>query len=409
MTGPGRARFVLVLTVVAGAIIGALAWRFFRHAVLPPGFARGNGRIEAVEIDVATKAPGRVREILVEEGDLVRAGQPLANMDTAVLMAQRRQAEAELQRALIGIDVATSQVRQRDAEKQAEMDARLDAGLSTFALDIPPDLQRDVLAGRAPEIQLNVDATRMSQALTGSAYIQTIVGGEVRAFIERYRAAATLPVDLVVRVRFNPELKRAWFGAIMEVINQVTMLSIVLTGAALIREREHGTVEHLLAMPVTPFEIMTSKVWSMALVVLVACVLSLSIVVRGLLAVPIEGAVTLFLIGAAVHPFATTSLGIFLGTIARSMPQFSLLLLLLVLPLQMLSGGVTPRESMPDAVRMVMLAAPTTHFVMLAQAILYRGAGLAVIWPQIVALGAIGAALFSYALTRFRSTIGAMT
>ena len=292
---------------------------------------------------------------------------------------------------------------------QAEMDARLDAGLSTFALDIPPDLQRDVLAGRAPEIQLNVDATRMSQALTGSAYIQTIVGGEVRAFIERYRAAATLPVDLVVRVRFNPELKRAWFGAIMEVINQVTMLSIVLTGAALIREREHGTVEHLLAMPVTPFEIMTSKVWSMALVVLVACVLSLSIVVRGLLAVPIEGAVTLFLIGAAVHPFATTSLGIFLGTIARSMPQFSLLLLLLVLPLQMLSGGVTPRESMPDAVRMVMLAAPTTHFVMLAQAILYRGAGLAVIWPQIVALGAIGAALFSYALTRFRSTIGAMT
>ncbi len=148
---------------------------------------------------------------------------------------------------------------------QAEMDARMDAGLSTFALDIPPEFQRDVLAGRAPEIQLNVDATRMSQALTGSAYIQTIVAAEVNAFIKRYRAATTLPVNLVDRVRFNPELNRSWFGAIMQVINQVTMLSIVLTGAALIREREHGTIEHLLVMPVTPFEIMTSKVWSMAL------------------------------------------------------------------------------------------------------------------------------------------------
>jgi ABC-type transport system involved in multi-copper enzyme maturation permease subunit len=125
----------------------------------------------------------------------------------------------------------------------------------------------------------------------------------------------------------------------MEVINNVTMLSIILTGAALIREREHGTIEHLLVMPVTPFEIMTSKVWAMGLVVLVACTLSLLGVVQGLLAVPIEGSLLLFLAGAALHLFATTSMGIFLGTLARSMPQFGLLLMLVLLPLQMLSGG----------------------------------------------------------------------
>ena len=291
---------------------------------------------------------------------------------------------------------------------QTEMDARMDSGIDTFALDIPADFQRDVLAGRSPAIQLNVDATRMSQALTGSGYVQTIVATEVSAFIERYRSGAPAPVDLALRGRFNPNFTQAWFGAVMQLINQVTLLSLVLTGAALIREREHGTIEHLLVMPVTPFEIMTSKVWAMALVVLTACALSLLFVVQGLLAVPVQGSILLFLAGTTMHLFAMTSMGIFLGTIARSMPQFGLLLMLVVLPLEMLSGSMTPRESMPEAVQFVMLGAPTTHFVMLAQAILYRGAGLSVVWPQFAALAAIGSVLFGYALTRFRQTIGTM-
>lgn len=291
---------------------------------------------------------------------------------------------------------------------QAEMDARLDAGLATFALDIPPNFQRDLLAGRRPTIQLNVDATRMGQAFTGSGYVQAIVGDEVRAFAQRYRDVPKLPVELALRARFNPELDKSWFGAIMEVINNVTMLSIVLTGAALLREREHGTVEHLLVMPVTPFEIMSSKVWSMGLVVLAATAVALTVVVQGWLAVPIEGSLALFLAGAALHLFATTSMGIFLGTVARSMPQFALMLMLVLMPLQMLSGGATPRESMPEFVQFVMLAAPNTHFVMLAQAILYRGAGLPVVWPHFLAIAVIGSALFGLALLRFRRTIGTM-
>jgi ABC-2 type transport system permease protein len=290
----------------------------------------------------------------------------------------------------------------------SDMDAGMDEGLYTFALDIPSDFQRDVLAGRQPNVQLNVDATRMSQALTGSGYIQSIVTGEVNAFVLGSRTGPASPVDLELRVKFNPQLNQSWFGAIMEVINNVTMLSIVLTGAALIREREHGTVEHLLVMPVTPFEIMTSKVWTMALVVLGATAFSLIFIVQGLLEAPIEGSLALFLAGTALHLFATTSMGIFLGTVARSMPQFGLLLMLVLLPLQLLSGGSTPRESMPAGVQFVMLAAPNTHFVMLAQAILYRGAGIEVVWPQFVALAVIGAILFVLSLRRFRRTLGSM-
>ncbi|MCO6412315.1 MAG: ABC transporter permease, partial [Thiogranum sp.] len=187
-----------------------------------------------------------------------------------------------------------------------------------------------------------------------------------------------------------------------------TMLSIILTGAALIREREHGTLEHLLVMPVTPLEIMSAKVWAMAVVVLLSTAFAMTVVVRGMLEVPLQGSAMLFLFGATLHLFATTSMGIFLGTVARTMPQFGLLMMMTLLPLQILSGGMTPWESMPDIVQAIMLAAPTTHFVALSQAILYRGAGLEVIWPRLAALAVIGAALFLFSLARFRKTLGTM-
>jgi len=285
---------------------------------------------------------------------------------------------------------------------QWEMDARMDSGLDTFALDIPPNFQRDLLAGKSPTIQLNIDATRAGQAFTGGGYIQAIVSAEVTEFLNRYRGDEKVPVDLVLRSRFNPELNKGWFGAISSIISSITMLSIILTGAALIREREYGTIEHLLVMPVTPLEIMISKIWSMGLVVLVASAVAIAVVVQGLLSIPIAGSLLLFMSGAALMLFATTSLGIFLATIAGSMPQFGLLLVLIILPLQMLSGTITPRESMPDVIQYIMLAAPNTHFVMLAQAVLFRGAGLSVVWPQLLALILIGAALFALALGRFR-------
>ncbi|MGP9826806.1 ABC transporter permease [Ectopseudomonas khazarica] len=290
----------------------------------------------------------------------------------------------------------------------SQMDRGMDSGRYTFTLNIPPNFQRDVLAGRSPAIQLNVDATQVSMAFTGAGYIQNIGSSEVAEFVRRYRGDLQQPADLVLRVQFNPNLTRAWFGSVMEVINQITMLSIILTGAALIREREHGTVEHLLVMPVTPLEIMLAKVWSMGLVVLTAAALSLLLVVQGWLQVPIEGSIALFLLGAALHLFATTSMGIFFGTVARSMPQLGLLIILVLLPLQILSGGTTPRESMPELVQQIMLAAPTTHFVALAQAILYRGAGLAIVWPNLLAIVGIGTLFFLAALTRFRKTLAQM-
>ena len=289
----------------------------------------------------------------------------------------------------------------------SEMDRGMDSGRYTFTLNIPPNFQRDVLAGRSPAIQLNVDATQVSMAFTGAGYIQNIGASEVAEFVRRYRGELQQPAELALRIQFNPNLTRAWFGSVMEVINQITMLSIILTGAALIREREHGTVEHLLVMPVTPLQIVLSKIWANGLVIVAAALVSLQFVVQGLLAIPIAGSLGLFAAGAASYLFALTALGILLATVATTMPQFGLVSIPVFVVLNMLSGATTPLEAMPEAMQAVMQLSPATHFVTFSQAVLFRGAGLAAVWPQLLAILAIGAAFFAFALMRFRATMSA--
>jgi ABC-2 type transport system permease protein len=281
----------------------------------------------------------------------------------------------------------------------------LDKGNYTFILDIPPNYQSDLLKGKSPAAQLNVDANQIVQAFTGSGYIEEMVTQEVSTFLRNDEPMPPAPIAIDMRASFNPTLTQAWFGALMEIINNVTMVAMILTGAALIREREHGTIEHLLAMPVSPMEIMIAKIWSMGAVVLCACAFSLVFVVQLVLRVPIAGSIPLFLCGAALNIFATTSLGIFLGTVARSMQQFGIIVILVLVPLEILSGGMTPQDSMPAIVQDLMIVAPTTHFVNFAQGILYRGAGIDIVWPEFLYLLAIGALFFSASAWYFRKAM----
>jgi len=284
----------------------------------------------------------------------------------------------------------------------------MNSGRYTFVIDVPPNFQRDVLGGRRPAIQLDVDATAMVQAGLGADYAQQIIMTEINDFLSRREGNPLSHINLLVRIAFNPNVTTAWFTSVMGIINSITMLAIILAGAAVVREREHGTMDHLLVMPLTPFEIAMSKIWANGLVIVVAVGLSIRFVVHGLLGVPIAGSIPLFLIGTAVYLFFATAIGIFLGTIARSMPQLGLLYLLVFLPMNMLSGSNTPLESMPPWLATIMQASPSTHFVSLAQAILYRGAGFTVVWPQFVIVALIGGVFLGLALLRFRRVAGAV-
>ena len=286
-----------------------------------------------------------------------------------------------------------------------QVDAAMNAGKYAFVLVIPANFQRDVAAGRQPEIQLDIDATLVSQAFIGASYITQIVNGEVNEYLTGRRDVAVTPIRLTTRARFNPNLTGLWFGGVMEAINNVTMLTIILVGAAFIREREHGTIEHLLVMPLTPFEIMMAKIWANGLAVLIGVAFALLVMVQRVLQVPIAGSLPLFLGAAALYLFSAASIGIFLGTVARSMPQLGLLIIITIVPLQLLSDGVTPQESMPASTQNIMALTPTTYFVRLAQAILYRGAGFSDVWRDMLLMTGVGACFFTVALIRFRKAV----
>jgi len=286
-----------------------------------------------------------------------------------------------------------------------EADAAMDGGRLMFVVAIPPRYELNLRAGRRAEVQVNVDATAMLQASIGASYIRNILSTETADFLARSNAKFAYPAQLVVRKAFNPNGDTSWFNSIVAIVNQVTMLTTILTGAALIREREHGTIEHLLVMPLSAFEIGMAKVWSNALVILVAVMASLQFVIRGVLQAPIAGSPLLFLFGVVLYLFFATALGVFLGTIARTMAQFALLIILILVVLQLLSGGSTPVESQPPWLQKFTFFLPSRHFVSFSQSIIYRGAGIAAVWPNFLAVGLIGLAFFVFSMKQFRRSI----
>jgi ABC-2 type transport system permease protein len=295
--------------------------------------------------------------------------------------------------------------RRPDLIDRSAIDREMNRGTYAFVLDIPPNFEADVLREHVPTLQLNIDATAMTQAGVGGSYVESIVQQETRNYFQSRGVEAQLPVVVVTRAFFNPNLEGIWFQAVLSVLESLAILTILLVGAAVIRERERGTIEHLLVMPIRASEIAAAKIWANGLVILVAATLGLVIVVQHVLEVPIQGSIALFIGGTAVYLFALASLGILLATIANTMPQFTLLAIPVFLILNMLSGAFSPLESMPEPLQVAIQVSPSVHFVNFAQSVLYRAAGIDVVWRHIAVLIVLGAIFLTIALARFRTML----
>jgi ABC-2 type transport system permease protein len=291
----------------------------------------------------------------------------------------------------------------------SEINRVLDEGKYTFVIDIPPKFQHDLTKGVAPTVEIITDATAMSQAGRGPSYIQKIINREVEPYWSgKDRMANRDLVRLVTRARFNPNMQQGWFVAVNQIINNISVLAIFLTGAAVLREREHGTIEHLLVMPLKPYELMFAKIWANGLVVVLAAMSSLFLVVKGAIGVPVAGSMWLFVLGLLVYLFSVTALGILLATSVRSMPQFGLLAFPVFIVMNLLSGGQTPLESMPIALQKIMQFVPSTHFVSFSQAVLFRNASPSMVWPALLNMFLIGSAYMLLTLSRFRKMLTAI-
>jgi ABC-2 type transport system permease protein len=290
-----------------------------------------------------------------------------------------------------------------------EINRAMNEGEYTFIIDIPPKFQSDLAKDAKPTVEIITDATAMSQAGRGPGYIGEIIRREAEPFwAGRGRPENRDLIKLNVRARFNPNMQQGWFVAVNQIINNISVLAIFLTGAAVLREREHGTLEHLLVMPLRPYELMFAKIWANGLVVVVAALASLFLIVKGALGVPIAGSIPLFAGGLIIYLFSVTALGIMLATLVRSMPQFGLLAFPVFIIMNMLSGGQTPLESMPLVLQKIMQFVPSTHFVSFSQAVLFRDASPSMVWPDLLKMFLIGSAYTVYTLSRFRKMLTAI-
>ena len=330
---------------------------------------------------------------------VVAQGVKLEVSNAAIAVVDRDRSELTLRL----IDAIPRRYFQKPAIVDArEIDREVELGRYTFALEFPPSFEADVLAGRKPGLAIRVDATAIAQAGNGIAYLREILLKETEKYLRSSSPEHRMPIDTSIRFYFNPNLDGVRFNGVMQVINSVTILSILLVGAAVMREREHGTIEHLMVMPVRPAAIALAKIWANALVILVAVFASIEIILRWYLGIPIAGSIPLFLFGTFIYLFATTSLGILLATIATSMPQFALLAIPVFVTMMLLSGTMTPLESMPDWLQVAMHASPSVYFVQFAQAVLYRGGGLEIVATDLIVMAGLGFLFITFALQRFR-------
>ncbi|AZB57060.1 ABC transporter permease [Cereibacter sphaeroides] len=288
----------------------------------------------------------------------------------------------------------------------AEAEAAQNAGRQVLVVSIPPDFERSLRRGDPATLLILIDATAVAQAGNGASFLRQLLLDEVQSYLAPGAPAAAL-VAVETRNRFNENLTGSWFTAVMQLMNSVTILTLILSGSSMIREREHGTIEHVLVMPVRPHEIVFSKVLATGAVILLASVLSLAFVIEGAMGVPIEGSLALYAGGAALYVVAVASLGLMLASFTQNMGQFGLLVLPVIIVMFMLSGGITPLESMPGWLQVVMrLISPSPHFVAFAQSVLYRGAGLSLVVWEMAAMAAMSVVALAIVLARFRRVLG---
>ena len=283
-----------------------------------------------------------------------------------------------------------------------EVVTRLDRGEASLAVIIPPDFERLVHEGAA-RFQVILDGSQSMTATLASAHIASIAHGySVERLGDRGLSDIRIPqIEVRPRVEYNPNLVETWFSSLLEVFNQATMIAMLLAAAAMVREREHGTIEHLLVSPLRPIELFAAKLVPVVTLVPLAVVGSVLGIVEGAFQTPIRGSLVLFYIVTAVYVFAMASLGLGIAVLARTLGQAMMMLLLILYPMMLLSGAFTPPESQGAFMRTVGLLSPVRHYVDFGYQVLFKGNGLGYVWHDVVGILALGVALFLLSVRRF--------
>ena len=327
------------------------------------------------------------------------------NLRTTVYDASRTQES----RALIQRFGATGNFEIHGfARSYADAIRRVDRGRAHAAIVIPEDYARRLKRGRAAPVQVLVDATSPTASQSAIAAAQ-LVGQRTSLEILNARSgglvrAGELPVDVRVRPLYNPALSSPLFivpGIIGMILSNIL---IVITAMAVVREREHGTLEQLIVTPLTRSEIMLGKISPYVLVGF-AQITAVLLVGHFLFRVPVRGSILLMYLLWFLFIVANLGLGLFISTLARTQAAAMQTSFMILLPNVLLSGFMFPREGMPPLARETGLILPLTYFLEIIRAIVLKGVGLEALWPQALALVGFAAVFFWFSTLRFNKQL----
>jgi ABC-2 type transport system permease protein len=287
----------------------------------------------------------------------------------------------------------------------AEMEALLNQGRVSLVILIPQGFSRRLAEGRVAEVQAVADGTLSNTALLALGYVE-LISQRFAAELTGPRPPAGVRIVYQPRVFFNPNQKAEWFASLIELFAVITLVSILLPGAAMVREKEYGTLEQLLVTPLRAAEIMLAKVLSMASIVLVSSLLSLFLVIYPIFGLPYRGGLPFFLISTALYVFSATGAGLLIATVCRSLSETILFLLIIIAPILFLSGSWTPLEAMPTALRLITYLSPLRYYLNLGEGLLVRGTPWYWLLEDFLGLALLGLTLFAFSAWRFRKYLG---
>jgi ABC-2 type transport system permease protein len=330
--------------------------------------------------------------------------------------------ELDLRNALLGVVDRDQSAASRDliyrlrspyysiqtvSDRDSELQHRLDHGELRAVLTIPHNFERALLTGKIADLQLVIDASDANLSYLLASYTERIVAPLAAEHVERRSAASgrrdSWPeVRLQTRNRFNPALREAWFTTIGELIAMVTVAAILLPAAALVREKERGTIEQLLVSPLTPLQIVLAKILAMTVVILTGTAMAVGGVMHAGVGVPFRGSAPLFFAMVALYAMSASGLGVLAATFARNSGQIGLIVLMLVMPIILLSGNWNLVESMPVWLRVAINLSPMRHFVDIAYGILLKGADATTIAAPAAKMALLGTAFCVAGVARFR-------
>jgi ABC-2 type transport system permease protein len=281
----------------------------------------------------------------------------------------------------------------------------LRSGKIIFLIEIPPNFEANVLARRQPAIQIQSDATAMTQAAFGSIYIQEIFSKITKDYLYSKSIYFSMPFKINIRNMFNQNANPSWFISTMQVVTNITVVTIVIVGSAFIREKERGTLEHLLVMPINASQIILSKLLANAFVIFIITCLSFYFIVNLYLNVPLSGSVILYNSAIAIYLVSAGSVGLLLATLAPTMPQFALLVVPVYTVTYLLSGAATPVESMPSLLQIIANSLPMTKFVGITNSVVLQGGGFEYIKYDLLYISTFSIILIMICVSRFKSIL----